>query len=438
MRWPGMHGLFVVMALLVCGCGSSPRLPATPNLYMQGDASVLSEAAERSRTTEIEILFATDRKRVEGDGERLRYYDERRSDQLVFGRVVIGFGDDASWEELLEESLSGRGGVIEQDLVEVDELVEFPTSLPLPVWLDGEVSLDPEHTAQVAEAVRVLQEEVGRRLEGSETKDVYIYIHGVGNSFEDAMHRMAQLWYFMGRPGVAMVYSWPAKKGGGPLRGYTYSRESSEYTVHHLRQFLRAVSSTPSVERVHILAHSRGTGITLAVLQQLRLLYDHDVEAGRRELKLGQIVLAAPDIDWQVAQQLYRPDRVDELIDWLTIYLTPKDGALGIAEWLFGGLARLGSMKGIQVKPEAIEALRDGRFKLDGIRVETKRLGAHKHTYWVDNPAVLSDVILVLRDGRRIGPEHGRPLLWAGKGLWLLKEGYPYGGEHAPVESEAR
>ncbi len=432
----GVIGVLVVCCVIISGCGKSPRLPATPNLYTQGDSSVLMAAAERDRTTEVEILFATDRKRVEGNRGRLRYYDERRSDQLVLGRVVVGFGGDASWEELLESSLAGKGGVIKQRLIEVEEIVEFPTSIPLPVWRNGVIAIDSEHIARVEDAERVLQEAVGRRLEKSEIKDVYIYIHGVGNSFEDAVHRMAQLWYFMGRPGVAMVYSWPAKKGGGPLRGYTYSRESSEYTVHHLRQFLLAVSSTPGLEQVHILAHSRGTGITLAVLQQLRLLYDYDIEAGRRELKLGQIVLAAPDIDWQVAQQLYRPDRVDELIDWLTIYLTPKDGALGIAEWLFGGLARLGSMKGVQVKPESIEALQDGRMKLDGIRVETKRLGAHRHTYWVDNPAVLSDVILVLRDGRKIGSEHGRPLLWGGKGLWMLKDGYPYEGEHAPTAEQ--
>lgn len=434
MRATVIHVLLGVIGCVVVGCGGPPSLPATPNLYMQTDASVLVAAAERTRTTDIEILYATDRMRVEESVTSLRYYDDRRSNRLVFGRAVVRLGDGQTWEEVVAASVEGKGGVVEEELVEVEEIVEFPTNLPIPVWVDGELVIEEEHIRLEAESMKRVGEEIAARLAESSTKDVYIYIHGVGNSFEDPIYRMAQLWYYMGRPGVAMVYTWPAKKGGGPLRGYTYSRESSEYTLNHLRQFLESVASVPEVEQMHILAHSRGTGIALSALQQLRLIYLDDPEGARRDLKLGQIVLAAPDIDLQVAQQLYRPDRIDEIIDRLTIYLTPKDDALGIAEWLFGGLARLGSMKGITLNEESIRAFNEDRVGLDGIIVKTKRLGAYEHTYWVDNPAVLSDVILVLRDERRAGAEHGRPLLRQENGFWLLEDGYPYEGAHAPAE----
>ena len=34
-----------------------------------------------------------------------------------------------------------------------------------------------------------------------------------------------------------------------------------------------------NVERIHLLAHSRGTGVTLSVLRDLRLIYKHDAAA---------------------------------------------------------------------------------------------------------------------------------------------------------------
>ena len=59
-----------------------------------------------------------------------------------------------------------------------------------------------------------------------------------------------------------------------------------------------------------------------------------------------------------------------------------------------------------------------------------KQKGAHGHTYWIDNPAVLSDVILILRDDLPPGEEHGRPLIRAETGLWEIYDGYPFAGPH--------
>jgi len=212
---------------------------------------------------------------------------------------------------------------------------------------------------------------------------------------------------------------------------YTYARESSEFTAYHFRQFLLAAASCPDVERIHILAHSRGTGITLAVLRDFRLMYGDRISDARTQLKLGNVILAAPDIDLDVANQLFHPDRVHDVLGRMTVYLTPEDKALGLAEWLFSGLTRVGSTTTADLSPEEAEALRDDRLGLDPIEVKVRKKGAHGHTYWIDNPAVLSDVILILRDDRPPGREHGRPLIRADSGLWELHDGYPHGGVHA-------
>jgi esterase/lipase superfamily enzyme len=269
------------------------------------------------------------------------------------------------------------------------------------------------------------------RIATADRKEVFIYIHGVGNSFSDPMYRMAELWHFLGRPGVPVVYSWPAIKGGGPLRGYTYARESSEFTVYHLRQFIQAVASCPDVQRINILAHSRGTGVTLSVLRDLRLLYMDDPKLGKQELKLGNVILAAPDIDLKIAQQRFRPDQVFKILDRLTIYMTPEDSALGISELLFGSVARLGATTDQDLMPEQIEALKNDQVGFDPIEVKVKKKGAHGHTYWIDNPAVFSDVILILRDDLPPGGDHGRPLIRAETGFWEIYDGYPYAGPHA-------
>ena len=142
-------------------------------------------------------------------------------------------------------------------------------------------------------------------------------------------------------------------------------------------------------------------------------------------------MLAAPDIDFKVAQQRFRPDQVYKILGRLTIYATPEDSALGIAELLFGSLSRVGTMSADRLTETQIDAMKEDRLGLDVIDVEVTQKGAHKHTYWIDNPAVLSDVILILRDDRPPGREHGRPLLRGDSGFWEIHDGYPFGGPHA-------
>ena len=78
----------------------------------------------------------------------------------------------------------------------------------------------------------------------------------------------AELWHFLGRQGVAVAYTWPAG-GEGVLRGYNSDYNSSEFTVYHLKQTLRAIAGCPDVKKIHIIAHSRGTDVTVNALREL-------------------------------------------------------------------------------------------------------------------------------------------------------------------------
>ena len=44
------------------------------------------------------------------------------------------------------------------------------------------------------------------------------------------------------------------------------------------------------------------------------------------------------------------------------------------------------------------------------------------HSYFQDNPAVSSDLMMILRYGARPGKENGRPLKPAGTNMWVISD----------------
>ena len=77
-------------------------------------------------------------------------------------------------------------------------------------------------------------------------------------------------------------------------------------------------------------------------------------------------------------------------------------------------------------KQEEVRALRK-ITNVDFVDFEGKA-DPHGHSYFSTNPAVSSDLILLLRYGRAPGAENGRPLLHLGANFWRIKEDYPIFG----------
>jgi esterase/lipase superfamily enzyme len=102
-----------------------------------------------------------------------------------------------------------------------------------------------------------------------------------------------------------------------------------------LAKLIRQLTETPGVGRVHILAHSMGAWLTMEALRQ-------DAIAGSPALaeKLGDVMLAAPDIDLNVfRQQLARVDA-----SHVFVLVAANDRALSLARSLTGDRQRLGAM----------------------------------------------------------------------------------------------
>ena len=96
--------------------------------------------------------------------------------------------------------------------------------------------------------------------------DVLIYVHGFKQTFETAALDAAHLADGIKFRGQTMVFSWPSKAG---LFDYAYDRESAMWSRDGFERVLQSVVTTPGAARVHIVAHSMGTMLTLESLRQL-------------------------------------------------------------------------------------------------------------------------------------------------------------------------
>ena len=131
-------------------------------------------------------------------------------------------------------------------------------------------------------AAAMLQAEVARRLAAAPRKEVVLFVHGYANTFQDASFTMGELCHFLGREFVCAIFTWPAGGSRGLFMGYNVDRESGEFAVHHLKQAIRIIADTPGVEKVHLLAHSRGTDVLVTALREL------EIEAYIRRAAPGQ------------------------------------------------------------------------------------------------------------------------------------------------------
>jgi esterase/lipase superfamily enzyme len=405
----------LVLALVTC-CGCVHTLPITPYVLRDGSgAKALNELPPELHTADMTMFYVTDREQ-EQRKDRVDYTHKRGS-FISYGRATV-HPIGATWDELVARTKGpdfNRTSIL--DVAKVEELGEFvPSNRRLAVE-DGHLVLtgEAERKAEERKAQAILAAELAK----TPHKDVYIYIHGFNNTFDEALMTMARIWHNIGRRGVAIVYSWPAGRGG--VFGYLYDRESGEYTIYNLKRTLTVIAGTPGVERVHIIAHSRGTDIAVTALRELNIGYRAAGKDPQKELKLQTLVLAAPDIDADVFDQRFSVELLSEAANQVVVYTSPEDFALEVASFIFDSDTRLGRMNDKTLTADQRERLREyPRSQIVDCQVSGFET---THGYVFGDPAALSDLILVLRDGRPPGKQYGRPLENK-NGVWILDNNY--------------
>jgi esterase/lipase superfamily enzyme len=229
---------------------------------------------------------------------------------------------------------------------------------------------------------------------------------------------------------VCAFFTWPASSTGNFLISYTTTTESADYAVEHLKKSIRMIATTPGVEGVQILAHSRGTALTLRAVRELAM---EAISAGKEPATLygiDNLVLLSPDIDVDIAAQsitsyLSDPDlvtlwpegRLPRILKGrLTIYSSPEDRALLVSKILFRSRERVG-----QLRPEDVSDRMQRHFEITGrsdlISYQGERTDFFGHSYFTTNPQVSSDLIQLIRYGKQLG-EPGRELIKTGRVTW--------------------
>jgi pimeloyl-ACP methyl ester carboxylesterase len=415
--WAGRL-LAVALCLGVGGCDQPVKLAQTPTLHRMGLGFPAEEVPVALRTVDPEILYVTDRRPDLEDG-RVTGYGHARSDSMAFGVARVRFGEFDSWPALIARADATEGR--RQSLITegYDERLRFPET-PLPyVVQNGRPIVEPGAAGAYRSAIAEFQRAVADRLRTAERKEVIIFIHGFNNDLDDGLATVASLWHFSGRFGVPVSYSWPAGNKG--LTAYIKDRESGEFSIYHLKEFLRALAAVPGLEKVHIVAHSRGADVTTTALRELAIF---EMGAGRdlrRTLKIETLILAAPDLDFGVVRQRLAAENAASSVGQVYIYINPRDGALGFAQALATG-TRIGRLSPDDLTEKDWSELAQAR-NVHFINVEDAggRIG---HAYFRDNPAVLSDVVLILRTGALPGSDL-RPLEPVRGQYWSLHRNYP-------------
>ncbi len=169
----------------------------------------------------------------------------------------------------------------------------------------------------------------GRQENG---RDVLLFVHGYNTGFTDSVLRFSQFAHDAGFTGTLVLFTWASR---GSAVEYFYDRESATIARDGLEKTLRLLSRSKA-RKIHIMAHSMGNWVTMESLRQLQIAGDATLGG-----KIGEVVLASPDIDVDVfkaqMQRVGRPAKPYNLL------ISKDDRALNLSQKLSGNLPRIGN-----------------------------------------------------------------------------------------------
>jgi len=223
--------------------------------------------------------------------------------------------------------------------------------------------------------VRQLQREV----QSSPSRDVFVFVHGYNNSFEDTARRAAQLAYDLDFDGTPMMFSWPSQ---GTLTGYFADESVIGVSGERLAEFLQTVATESGAARIHVLAHSMGNRVLLAALKT----YLQARPADAHGHAFGQLVFTAPDVDRNDFMKTFPALRGSA--ERLTLYASDTDVALRISSFYHGG-PRAGAAGPLIIRLQGLDTI-----DMSGLPADV--LG---HSYFAANGGAVYDLLHLLWRG---------------------------------------
>jgi esterase/lipase superfamily enzyme len=335
---PRMHRRQIVPLLAawcLAGCASVPL-----------GGVIRDSGGERAANIAVEptLMVVTTRKAVK-DATAAPWFGSERASQMSIARV-----------QLISPAQAGRFSLASTGLVDWQiERVER-----VPVLSAGEpVSAEPG------------------------PRDVLVYIHGYNQTFESAALDAARLSDGLRFHGDTVLFSWPSRS---KLLDYVRDRESAVWSRDALETTLESLLASPNIGRIHLVAHSMGSMLTI---EGLRQVYAH--QSDRVAEKMGAIVFASPDLD--VDGFSASVTRMGRLAGKMTIITATDDRALAMATRVAGG-NRVGSAEKAQLE----------RLGLRVVDASGLGWGIINHDRFLTSPDVKQVIRRAIEDGKQ--PNH--------------------------------
>lgn len=150
-----------------------------------------------------------------------------------------------------------------------------------------------------------------------------LYVHGYYISFEKGCRRAALLQDNADLAGRFLWFSWPSD---GALAYYTHDEADLYWSVPDLADTIIEMERRFGGGLVNVVGHSLGArGVVLAL---------YDVANRHPDIRLGEIVLLAPDMDFEIFQRIL--PRIAPVAESITVYVTTGDRPLALSSQLHG------------------------------------------------------------------------------------------------------
>ena len=230
--------------------------------------------------------------------------------------------------------------------------------------------------------------ELGSHISGrvGGDRDILLYVHGFNTSLDEARLRLTQIAVDARFGGVPVLFTWPSESG---VFSYVSAKERATASRDALQGLIRDLAAVPGVGRVHVLAHSMGSWLAMEALRENAIAGHPDLDG-----KLGDVMLAAPDIDLAVfRQQMTRLGSAARV----SIFVSRDDRALSLSSRLAGDRPRVGAMDPKNTQDAAdLRKLGVRVYDLSGISN-----GFIGHAAYADAPAVIRSIGAQLAEPRK-------------------------------------
>jgi esterase/lipase superfamily enzyme len=334
---------------------------------------------ERKSIANVNVYYATNRKRS-GSPRADAFYGADNADALEFGMVRV---------TIPPNHVCGH--------------IDSPELTDLRFARDEKRDMVLKEVRPLARNVYFAS--IAQKVARSEGHELFVFIHGFNNTFEDAALRAAELTFDLDFQGAPILYSWPAR-GGGALGAPFYFRDQhvARASAKHLRIFLNLLARQTGAETIHVIAHSMGNYVLESALS--------DEDGHPRPIpsltpKLHEILLAAADIGLPEVRALAAALHPDPAAPrpHLTLYASNHDEALKLSREVNGRVP-------VGLIVDSVPSV-PGVDVVDASSLTSDIIG---HAYFAADPASLKEIhALILNEWEKAKRE------------WIApKEGYWY------------